>query len=189
MTNELPVPAWAEEQRMKMLEMMSATKITEVELDPHRLSIIDGFSTHFAEFDVREDDLIVHVFPRQGGEDKYTEGRYTNHCRNCGFEVPMPKSIKEINPCPKCKHTGLKYIPGRLETKNTLKFPTNMEQILTDAAKLFWMGDVAIEYVPEVNSYAMQFKDIRPSLNRTGVDNEEDFVLKLCEAVDNSLEK
>jgi DNA-directed RNA polymerase subunit RPC12/RpoP len=186
MTNEMPVPAWAEDQRVKMLEMMASTKITEVDLNPNRLCLVEGYSTHFLEFDARDDDFIIHVFPRGGADDRYFPGEYVNKCRNCGSEVPSPKTMTAVNPCPKCGHTGLKYVPGRLETKNNLKFPDGIEKMIEESIGKAWLGDYVLEFVPELNSYAIQIKNIKNTVSLVGVD---DFMLKICEHLDLLLEK
>jgi hypothetical protein len=180
-TNQMQVPEWAEGQRDTMLDMLS----TKVSLDPKELDINSEYSTHFAEWDLREDDLILHVFPRNGGADLYSPGKYVPICRNCKAEMPMPKSLQELNACPKCGKTGLLYIPGRLEEKHDVAFPANILEKLQEAADKMWMGDIAIELVPELGAYVLQFQGARATAENMEV---ETFVDRFCEALDTLLE-
>lgn len=123
---------------------------------PVEFEQVTSFSTHFAEWTFKGDDLLVHLFPRSGRSDKYYPAYHDNG----------------------------EYRPGRLEEKATVTFPGDMRDRIKRATDEVWLGDVAIDYVPELGSYSVQFQDAKTTVKVTG----PKFMDKFCEAVDSALE-
>jgi hypothetical protein len=131
----------------------------------------------FAEYQTKGGDVLLHLFPRAGANDQWTDGHYINRCRSCRSEVPMPKSQRELRPCHRCKHTGLVYIPGRGEEASKVAFPANARDIIKEAVDTTWMGDVAIELVQELGAYVVQLQKAKNTANTVGL---EKFVRQTC---------
>jgi len=72
MANEgMPVPHWVNEAREQMFNGHSKLNYDNAKVEPKKLPVVENFSNLFAEYEVRDGDLLVHVFPRNGGEDRY----------------------------------------------------------------------------------------------------------------------
>jgi hypothetical protein len=183
-TSEMPVPEWVGDLKGKMVEMHSDINPT-AKFEVEKLEPIDCFSTLFAEYELKEQDLILHLFPRAGEEDRWGEGRYINRCRNCRAEVPMPDKHSELKPCPKCGHTGLLYIPGRQEEKAKVAFPSNMEEVIKEGVDKGWMGSAAVEFVEELGAYVVQFHN---ASNTVKVGTPAKFLDPILEHIDSQLE-
>lgn len=182
--SEMPIPKWVGEAKDKMVEMhqdLDHSARFEVE----KLKPIVAFSTFFAEFEIKEEDLILHLFPRAGEDDKWEEGKYIDLCRNCKSRVPMPTKHSELKPCERCGHTGLVYTPGRQEVGTDIVFPKNMGDIIKAAVDKRWMGGVAIELVEELGAYVVQFQ--RAS-NTVKVGTPERFLDPILEHIDSQLD-
>lgn len=168
MTNDaMPVPEWAEELKDKFFD--SQQVLADAKLDVCEKLPVLCFSTFFAEWEPRKDDILIHFFPRAGATDVWSDGHYVNRCRNCRSEVP-PASARENKACERCGHLGRIYVPGRRELRAEIKFPTAMQEILLKAADSVWEGDVAIESIPELGAYVVQFQDAGsvPSFDQPG---------------------
>ena len=112
------VPEWAGELKQKFYEMSKEVP-SESSLTPLDLNAITEFSTHFAEWDTRENDVIIHFFPRDGQDDRWEEGHYLPKCTKC--KAPVPDELAQNKkPCPSCGHMGLIYVPGRMEAKTSV---------------------------------------------------------------------
>lgn len=118
---------------------------------------VTDFSTHFAEHTFKDSDLLVHVFPRAGESDRY-----------------YPAEIRDGN-----------YIPGRFEEKATVTFPGNVRDLIKQASDKAWMGDVAIDLVPELGAYAVQFQGAKNTVKGVGTGK---FVDTFCAELDALLE-
>jgi len=158
MSNGMPVPAWAEEAREQMFQAHGNLDYTNAGVKRREFEVVHHFSTHFAEYAIKEGDLLVHLFPRSGSDDKYYPASYD------------PKK---------------NYIPGRLEEKATVVFPGDMSERIKKAADKVWQGSVAIDLTPELGSYAVQFQDAKNTVNVVGVGK---FMDQFCEALDGELE-
>ena len=123
---------------------------------PVEFEQVTSFSTHFAEWTFKGGDLLVHLFPRSGRSDKYYPAYLDNG----------------------------EYRPGRFEEKATATFPDDMRDRIKRAADEVWLGDVAIESVPELGSYTVQFQDAATTAKVAG----SKFMDKFCEAMDSELE-
>ena len=134
----------------------------------------------FAEYSTKENDVLIHLFARAGLSDQWTEGHYINRCRSCRLEVPMPKNQQELRPCPRCGHSGLIYIPGRSEEASKVTFPANMRDLIKKAVDTVWMGDVAVELVPELEAYVVQVQGANNTATLMGL---EKFVRQMCIAL------
>jgi hypothetical protein len=182
----MPVPDWADELKSKMFEAHSSTRLDASKLEVKDKTPVTVFSNLFGEWELRGDDVLVHLFPRAGEKDQWSDGRYVNRCRNCKTEVPMPKSVRELKPCIRCGHTGLVYIPGRREERQEHRFPPNMKDLILKAADAVWEGNVAIEFVQELVAFAVQFQGARtvPKLAELG-----GMLDRFFERVDDLLDK
>lgn len=139
----------------------------------------------FAEYVVKGSDVLLHLFPRAGEMDKWVDGHYVNRCRSCRSEVPIPENPKAVKKCPKCGHSGLIYIPGKAEDASKVaSFPTSAREIIKEAVDTMWMGDVAIELVPELGAYVVQFQGAKNTANTVGL---EKFVRTACSALNDLL--
>ena len=180
----MPTPSWAEEMKDQMAEAYQ--NVEAAKFKPIDLSKITSFSTFFAEWMLKDKDLLVHLFPRDGAGDRWDDGKYINRCRNCRAEVEYPKRLNEMKPCHRCGHTGLVYVPGRVEERSTkAEFPADMADYIKSAADKVWMGDVAIDYAPELGAFAVQFQHAKNTLNTVG---ESEFLDKFLEELDKIIE-
>lgn len=122
------------------------------------LRTVTCFSTLFAEWEEQETGLVVHLFPRGGAGDEWFEGHYLPRCQNCRRDVAVPRRLSELKPCPACGCSGLMYVPGRGEAPaDGLVFPENIEQVIRSAGNRVFMGDVFIDFVPELEAWALKF--------------------------------
>jgi hypothetical protein len=180
MTNEgMPVPHWVDEAREQMFDGHSQLNYDNAEVKPRQLPVVENFSNLFAEYEVRDGDLLVHVFPRNGGEDRY-----------------WPPEVKEDGT----------YVGGRLEEIIAgVSFPNDIVNRIKDAVDKVWQGDVAIDKATlyhygeqadvaeddpvEVDlaggAYAVQFQNAANTVTVVGV---EKFVDQFCEELDRLLE-
>jgi hypothetical protein len=114
-----------------LMDKWENTSEKSATLKPLEKNVVDSFSTHFLEYELKKEDLLIHLFPRAGGSDRY-----------------YPSSTSKDG----------KYIPGRLEEPvDGLSFPENALDCIERAAECVWAGDVTADYVPELKSYAVQF--------------------------------
>lgn len=99
--------------------------------------VVDFFDTFFGEWGFQGRHLLVHLFPRAGKEDVWYESRYVNH--------------------------GRSYVPGRREfCPQGLSFPPDMEEIVKEASGLVTFGDVELDFVKELQAWAIRFCDAEP---------------------------
>lgn len=174
--SEMAIPTWAKEAKDQMVKAHGEIDYESGGVEVRETNKLLDFSTLFAEYFERDDTIVVHLFPRGGGEDKY-----------------YPEEVRDD-----------KRIPGRLELSfSKIKFPDSMEGIIKDAADKTWMGSIAIEPVAvlryededdietaeptevSTGSYVVQFQDVKTTAHIVGVPK---FVDKFCEEVDNLLE-
>lgn len=180
--NDMQAPEWLAEAKEEWNKASSVSAPFRVkEMVP-----LTHFSTLFAEYFLEGDDFVLHLFPRNGAGDHWEEGRYTDRCRSCGSRVEMPKNMRELKPCPRCGHSGLVYIPGRKEEKATVVFPGDMRDLILKAADKAWMGEVAVDLVPELGAYAVQFQRARTTASLVG---HEKFADGFCSELDSLLEE
>ena len=176
-TDRLPIPSWVGEARDQMFSSHGGIDYDSAEVKKRDLPVIDIFSNLFAEYEIRDGDLLVHVFPRNGGEDRYWPCEY--------------------------KEDGT-YIPSRLEEViESVAFPNDIVNRIKEAADKVWQGDVAIDLAtllrynedanvekedPEnvdLRAYAVQFQGAANTVKLAGVHK---FVDKFCEELDSKLE-
>jgi predicted RNA-binding Zn-ribbon protein involved in translation (DUF1610 family) len=180
----MPVPEWTGELREKMFEKAKGLP-EKSRLTPLDMNAVTGFSTHFAEWFVREDDVLVHLFPRAGKEDRWADGHYLPKCHRCHADVPE-ELAKAKKPCPKCGHMGLVYVPGRREAKAECRFPDNVKELIQAAVDAVWMGDAAVEEVQELGAWVVQLQSAKNTAVTLG---GSVFVDKVCEEFDKRLEQ
>jgi len=178
----MPMPEWYDEAKEQLGE--TDKEPMNMTFQPVEFVRVENFPHLFAEYDIRESDVLVHLFPRGGIDDQWTNGHYINRCHNCKSEVPMPSKPSELKPCPKCGHTGLIYVPGRVEEKADVAFPANAQDMIKEAVDEVWMGGVAIDEVPELGAFALQLQSAK---NTAGVVGTAEFVGKICSAFDRLL--
>jgi DNA-directed RNA polymerase subunit RPC12/RpoP len=178
----MPLPDWYDEAREDLESCDLAPKT--MSFQPVQLERVDEYSTFFAEYDLQGKHLLLHLFPREGFEDGWSDGHYINRCQNCRAEVAMPSKPSELRPCPRCGHTGLIYVPGRVEEKGGVEFPEDARDIIKDAVDQVWLGEVAIELIPELGAYAVQLQHVRNTAKVVGL---SEFVDAICEALHSKL--
>lgn len=187
-TNE--APEWTPREKEMMLNKMVelAKKLpTEHPLVPVEQRPIESFTTFFADWELKGDDVLFHFYPRAGAEDKWTAGHYEPHCANCGASVSVPKARHELRACPRCGHVGLRYVPGRTERPaENVVFPEGMKDLLKKACDCLWMGEVAIDFVPELKAYVVQ---MQRAITAAKVFGFEQFADKMCSKVDELLDR
>jgi len=153
----MQVPEWATDKlRSDMsgkLEAMNPVSGFKVRTK----TLVDNYSTFFAEYEKRDRDLLVHFFPRAGTEDKWSFGHYLPKCRSCGAARPEVQTSR-TTPCQNCGHVGLIYIPGRAEVKVEAFFPASISALLKDAVDAVWDGEVAIDPVDELGAIVVQIQ-------------------------------
>lgn len=151
---------------------------------PPEMEKITDLPSLFAEYCTKEHDVLLHFFPRAGSGDQWTDGHYVNICRSCRTEVTMPGNPRALRPCPKCGHSGLVYIPGRSEEASKETFPDTMRYLIKKAVDTVWMGDVAIELVPELGAYVAQIQGAKGTTEVVGL---EKFVRQICDKLNGLL--
>lgn len=179
----MPMPEWVGEAKEEW-DKSAAHKGAPFKV--REMTPVTSFSTLFAEYFFQEDDFVMHLFPRNGRGDVWEEGQYVDQCRACRSRVVMPKDLKKMEPCPRCGHCGLVYIPGRKEEKATVIFPGDMRDRILKAADATWMGDVAIDLVVELGAYAVQFQRAKTTATLVG---PEKFADGFCSKLDELLEE
>lgn len=127
------------------------------------------YKTLFGVWTVKGKDLIVQLYPRNGLEDEWSYGGYSQTCKDCGTE--SDPSLQ----CPKCKSWAREYIPGRGEVPGKTSFPASFSQVLEDAVNGSWYGDAAVSSVPELGAYVVKFEEA----HSTGIDGMSKIVDKL----------
>lgn len=160
MSDGMPVPEWAKnanEQVAKIYEGIDYGKSEGAAV--RKLVFVDSFTSHFAEFEIKKDDLLVHLFPRRGDGDRWYPASYDNK----GAYRPARREIK-VEGC---------------------AFPDDMSYRIQKASDYMWQGSVAIELVPELGAYVVQFQGAKNTVKVVGVDK---FVDKFCEQVDKQLD-
>jgi predicted RNA-binding Zn-ribbon protein involved in translation (DUF1610 family) len=181
--SKMVVPDWADspEMREKLSDHLGQQPVAGG-FEVMDLNKVTNYSTFFAEWIVKDDTVLVHLFPRAGAEDKWEEGRYLPQCRACRSQVPVDLA-QSRKPCPSCGHVGLVYIPGNREMKSETKFPKDVLTKVNTAADAAWMAGVAIEYVKELGAVAVQFQEAELP-DKTMLDMLERFF----DGLDNQLE-
>jgi hypothetical protein len=102
---------------------------------PAKFNTVDAFSTFFGEWAIQKESIVVHLFPRAGASDVWYDAKYLDR--------------------------GRRYIPGRREFKPAgLSFPTNIEDVIKEAANAVTFGDVELSSVEELGAWAIRFCDI-----------------------------
>jgi len=174
--SDMPVPAWAEDAKKQMYEAHAGIDYDKGGVEVRDLNKLLDFSTLFAEFFERDDTIVVHLFPRDGEEDRY-----------------YPEEDRDG-----------KRIPGRLELSfRNVTFPKNMEELIKKASDTVWMGNVAVEPIavlrydddadvefdkPEerpTGCYVTQFQGVKTAAHVIG---PKKFVDKFCKELDKLLE-
>lgn len=183
----MPMPDWYTGMKEKKDQVFDAEVAPAATgFDPVVLEKVDVFSTHFAEFELRKGDVLLHLFPRAGAGDRWEMGQYINRCANCRGEVDIPENISKPKPCPTCQHGGLVYIPGRMEEKSSHAFPDNASSLIKAAVDKAWAGDVAIVFVEELGAYAVQIQRAASAADVAGPFN---FVTVICTEFDRLLDE
>lgn len=178
----MKMPEWYNEAKEQLAKV--AAEPPPPMAPPPEMEKITDLPFLFAEYSVKENDVLVHLFPRAGSNDQWTDGHYVNICRNCRTEVTMPGSPRSLKPCHRCGHTGLVYIPGRSEEASKVIFPANAKDLIKKAVDTVWMGDVAVEIVPELGAYVVQFQKAKGTASSVGL---EKFVRQTCTALNTYL--
>lgn len=183
----MPMPEWYEDAVEKMGDILA-------EPPPPMAAPVEWERIHdlpnlFAEYGVKENDVLLHIFPRAGLEDKWHDGHYINRCHSCHNEVPIPDDPKSIKRCPRCGHTGLDYVPGRAEAKPEISFLKKEKwqgvvDLIKRAVDGAWMGTAAVEIVPEMEAFVVQLQRAKNTAKVVGL---EKFARSICETLNSSL--
>lgn len=169
---DLPRPKWADEMEAKLHEAVS---VGGMGLQSPDLTPITDFSTLFAEYEFKGNDLLVHLFPRKGSEDRW-----------------YPDEVRDG-----------KYIPARREEDIGARFPKDFEVKIKSAADEIWQGEVSIQESKvfrydegadvekdepkevSIGSFAVQFQSAKQTAKVVGVGK---FMDQFCEELDARLE-
>lgn len=115
------------------------------------------YTTFFAEWMQKDDTVLMHLFPRDGEDDQWTEAHYLQRCRACRSDL---RGESTGTACPRCGKTGLLYVRARRELcPPPVEFPFNMDLIIKHASDPAWDGGIAIEYIDELMAFSVQFQD------------------------------
>ena len=139
-----------------MQDHLTKTEGTTTTTQPVEFNRVTDYSTFWAEWEIREDDVLIHLFARAGRDDVWTDGHYIGRCRRCGRER------KELKGVCACGHMGLVYVPGRCEVRTATQFPGNMRDIIKRAVDACWMGNVAIESTADLYARTDNELGVRP---------------------------
>jgi hypothetical protein len=172
----MPMPEWYGEVKEKMVDILSKP-IPEMEEHPD-MDVIEDYPHLFAEYMVKANDVLLHIFPRNGMNDRWTDGHYINRCKNCHSEVPTPPTKNSMKPCHKCGHSGLIYIPGRAEELREIGMDITPK--IKQAVDTAWMGDAAVEVYPEIGAYVVQFQGAGGAAKAVGLSK---FVSQICDTL------
>lgn len=160
MSNSMPVPEWAKDASNQLSKAYEGVDHSKSKTFVRDLTPVDIFSSHFAEYEIKKNDLLIHLFPRKGKEDRWYPESYND------------KGV---------------YIPGRREVKaENCSFPTDMRDRIKKASDSIWQGSVAIEAVPELGAFVVQFQNAK---NTAAILGKEKFVDRFCEGIDEALEQ
>lgn len=152
----MEMPDWVDELKGAAAKLAETNKFDSIDFKD--MEVVSDYSTFFAEFELAGDDILIHLFPRAGEEDVWTEGRYIDRCRACHREVPPLREGQKLQQCPHCRKTsGLIFVPGRRdEPIKGLVFPQSMRQHIEEAGQA-WLGDAKLDYVEELHAYVIKF--------------------------------
>jgi DNA-directed RNA polymerase subunit RPC12/RpoP len=179
----MPMPAWYQEAKEKMSKVLSEAPPPMA--PPAEFEKITDLAYLFAEYCIKGSDVLLHLFPRLGEADAWADGHYVNYCRNCKAQVAVDSgNPKRLIACSCCGHTGLIYCPGRAEEASQAAFPPNARDLIKEAVDLIWLGDVAVELIPELGAYVVQLQKAKSTANVIGLDA---FVRKACEPLNELL--
>lgn len=171
----MAVPEWVDNMKDKMVEAHQKVKLDNSPVTVRQLEVIETFSTHFAEYELKEEDLLVHLFPRGGPSDRWYPSEYRDG----------------------------KYIPARREESTGVMFPKDMEKMIKAAVDVVWQGDVAIDnaiilaidpaeedienatvYEHDLGAFSVQFQGAANTVKLVDI---EKFMDQFCEAIDSRL--
>lgn len=154
----MAVPEWAKNAQEDLAKAHQGLSYEKAGASIRQLTPVTDFSTHFAEYEIKGNDVLVHLFPRGGNEDRW-----------------YPESYNAEGT----------YIPGRREVKASVSFPKDAAARIKAAVDAMWQGSVAVEEVPELGAFVVQFQGAKTTSAVVGVDK---FVDKFCEELDHRLE-
>jgi hypothetical protein len=173
----MPIPDWARGGASQLAEAHGAIDYEQGGVEVRELDRILHFSSLFVEFYERDDTLLVHLFPRGGGEDRY-----------------YPAEVKDDI-----------RVPGRLELSyRSIQFPPNIEDMIKRASDEVWMGDVAFEKIEvlryeddddvetaelrevDTGTYVVQFQGVKTTARLIGISK---FVDRFSEELDKLLDQ
>jgi len=179
----MPMPDWYQDakKQMEAAQIVDDKPVT-ASFRPVELERVSDLAHVFAEYSLKENDILIHLFARGGLSDVWTPGHYINKCSKCGSVVDAQEG-PAMKACA-CGHFGLVYVPGRTEEKNKVSFKQGVEAIIEGAVETAWLGSTALEHIPELDAFVLQLQGARTVANTVGV---EKFVRKICENINKHL--
>ena len=156
MGNGMPVPEWAGDAKEQMMDALGNER--EMGVTARSLEPVTDYSTFFAEWERRKMDVLIHLFPRNGADDKWEDGHYLPICRECRNDMAR-EDAEQGKACPRCGNVGLVYMPGTREVQSSIAFPGAVKDSVAAAMDDAWMGDFAIDLIPELGAVAVQVQD------------------------------
>ena len=172
--DSMPIPSWVDNAREEMLDAHQGMDYDNAKVTARDMSVVTDFSNLFAEYEIRDSDLLVHIFARNGGKDRY-----------------WPSELKK---------DGTR-IEGRLELSGSdaPDFPNDIVNRIKIAVDKVWQGDVAIDKATvyryekdddvaeddpverDMKAYSVQFQGAANTAHVVGLDK---FMDQFCEALD-----
>ncbi len=171
----MAVPVWVDSMKDKMVKAHQEVRLDDSPVTVRQLEVIEVFSTHFAEYELKENDLLVHLFPRGGPSDRWYPSDYRDG----------------------------KYIPARREVRAGVMFPDDMMEKIKSAVDVVWQGDVAIDkaiilaidpaeedienattYEHDTGAFSVQFQEAANTVKLVDI---RKFMDQFCEAIDKQL--
>lgn len=161
---EMPKPEWSDDSFNQIFEKDTGKGGAAFKIPD--FVPVTCFSTFFAEYMVKEGDLLVHLFPRAGGKDEWSESRREV---DTGARFPSGIEDKIRGAADEVWQGDVAIVEGKI-----WKYPRANPDIVEDETVEVSIG-----------TYAIQFQNAGTAVKTLGIDK---FMDKFCEELDARLE-